>query len=138
MSDPREGPNPLRPYYIPPSVGLPPNTSQNASSTHMLGTKQANPKPSFGSSARDILPDLDYSDYLSDAGPSSTAVIKSLVDQTLWKYTSVLLAQPFDVAKTVLQVQLASAVQDGSLQQDLAEDMRRYPERYREDAYEVE
>lgn len=31
------------------------------------------------------------------------------MDQAIWKYTSVLLAQPFDVAKTILQVRIAAA-----------------------------
>lgn len=30
--------------------------------------------------------------------------IKELVDELIWKYTSVLMAQPFEVAKTILQV----------------------------------
>ena len=57
-----------------------------------------------------MLSDLDYGDYLPGASPSVTEVIKGLVDQGVWKYTSVLFAQPFDVAKTVLQVQDAGAV----------------------------
>ena len=32
--------------------------------------------------------------------------MKTLVDELLWKYTSVLMAQPFEVAKTILQVRL--------------------------------
>jgi hypothetical protein len=58
-----------------------------------------------------MLSDLDYADYLSDTSPSATAVVKGLFDQALWRYTSVLLGQPFEVAKTTLQVQLASAMQ---------------------------
>ncbi|MCJ1259443.1 mitochondrial fusion and transport protein ugo1 [Lignoscripta atroalba] len=141
MSGPREGPNPLRPYYIPPSVGPPLDTSQNISSAHTIGSKHASaskPPTSFGSSARDILSDLDYSEYLSDSSsPSPADVIKRLVDQALWKYTSVLLAQPFEVAKTVLQVQLASAVDDGRLQAEMAEDMRRHPASYREEVHDI-
>lgn len=30
--------------------------------------------------------------------------IKDLVDELVWKYTSVLIAQPFEVAKTIMQV----------------------------------
>ncbi|KAL8787376.1 MAG: hypothetical protein Q9213_002259 [Squamulea squamosa] len=56
---------------------------------------------------------MDYSEYLSDASPSSTATIKALAEQALWKYTSVFLAQPFDVAKTVLQVRSPSTAQPG-------------------------
>lgn len=64
-------------------------------------------------------------------------IMKRLVDQALWKYTSVLLAQPFEVAKTVLQVQVASTGQDGSLHRATAEDMRRQPGSYRYDTYDV-
>jgi len=34
---------------------------------------------------------------------------KKILDQAVWKYTSVLLAQPLDVAKVVLQVRLAES-----------------------------
>jgi len=136
MSGPREGPNPLRPYYIPPSVGPRPLSGANSSSAANLGSKPtssfSDPRPSLGSSARDLLSDLDYSDYLSDKTPSSTAVVKGLVDRALWKYSSVLLAQPFEVAKTVLQVQL-----DASPHEALNKDMRRRPARFREEAYNV-
>ncbi|KAL8754096.1 MAG: hypothetical protein Q9199_004594 [Rusavskia elegans] len=110
MSAPREGPNPLRPYYIPPSVGNSAGTPSASQPPPNLGGKygssQSATSPSFGSSARNILADMDYSDYLSDSSPSSKATIKALAEQALWKYTSVFLAQPFDVAKTVLQVQM--------------------------------
>jgi len=136
MSGPREGPNPLRPYYIPPSVGPPPLSGTNSSAASNLGSKPtssfSDPRPSLGSSARDLLSDLDYSEYLSDSSPSATAVVKRLLDRALWKYSSVLLAQPFEVAKTVLQVQL-----DASPHGALNEDMRRRPTRYREEAYDV-
>ncbi|MCJ1475792.1 mitochondrial fusion and transport protein ugo1 [Lambiella insularis] len=128
MSAPREGPNPLRPYYIPPSVGPRVGSSTNASSA-------SNAKTSFGSSARDILSDLDYTEYLSDASPSSAEVVKGLVDQALWRYTSVLLAQPFEVAKTVLQVQLASSA--GVSSEGLNDHMRRRPGAYREAVNDV-
>ena len=138
MSTPLDGPNPLRPYYIPPSIAQPPGVNISTSSPPFTGSKHVPaPKPSFGSSARDILSDLDYSGYLSDSSPSTPEVIKGLVDQALWKYTSVLLAQPFEVAKTVLQVQLASSVQDGSSQTIIAEDMRRNPSSYRDEIYDV-
>ncbi|KAL8767937.1 MAG: hypothetical protein Q9209_005725 [Squamulea sp. 1 TL-2023] len=108
MSAHKEGPNPLRPYYYPPSVGNTAGTTPKPSPSPNLGAKYGSSQPasssSFGSSARNILADMDYSEYLSDASPSSTATIKALAEQALWKYTSVFLAQPFDVAKTVLQV----------------------------------
>ncbi|MCJ1357516.1 MAG: mitochondrial fusion and transport protein ugo1 [Icmadophila ericetorum] len=133
MTSQREVSNPLRPYYKPPSIGLQPESAPNKTSTPSLAKE--NTRSSLGTSARDILSDLDYSDYLSDASPSAVEIIKALVDQALWKYTSVLLAQPFDVAKTLLQVQLGGAVQDGSTKASVHEDMRRKPGNYREGSY---
>lgn len=95
MSTPRDGPNPLRPYYIPPSIGFGNDIdpiAKNASS------------PSYTSSARDIFSDIDYTDYVSDSSSSTLASLRALLDQAMYKYTSVLLAQPFEVAKTILQV----------------------------------
>ena len=110
MSAPKEGPNPLRPYYVPPAVGNNAGTSSASQPSPSLGVKYGSSpsatSPSFGSSARNILADMDYSDYLSDPSPSSTATVKALAEQALWKYTSVFLAQPFDVAKTLLQVRM--------------------------------
>jgi fusion and transport protein UGO1 len=60
-----------------------------------------------------MLSDLDYSDYLSDASPSAADMMREWLDQALWKYMSVLLAQPFEVAKTVLQCQ--SVVPEGGM-----------------------
>lgn len=115
MSTSRESPNPLRPYYVPPSLGIPPSSSPNTSASANVGGKygstQPASSPSFGSSARNILADMDYSDYLSDPSPSSTGTIKSIAEQAIWKYTSVFLAQPFEVAKTVLQVRAPGAEQ---------------------------
>ncbi|KAI5297854.1 hypothetical protein KEM56_004491, partial [Ascosphaera pollenicola] len=58
----------------------------------------------ISSSARDLLPDFDYADYLTDSSPTLSEGIKDLLDQSIYKYTSVLLVQPFDLAKTILQV----------------------------------
>ncbi|KAB8234669.1 mitochondrial fusion and transport protein ugo1 [Aspergillus alliaceus] len=104
MSSSREGPNPLRPYYFPPSGLEATNATSSppdASSAHV-----------FGSSARDLLSDLDYSDYLENS-PSVSSWIRDALDRALWKYTSLLTAQPFDVAKTILQVYVVSDAQDG-------------------------
>ncbi|KAF2021358.1 mitochondrial carrier [Aaosphaeria arxii CBS 175.79] len=107
MATSRDAPNPLRPYYIPPSIGLPPDLPQNQTShTHSYNSRS--PKPSFGSHARDILSDLDYDSYFPDSSPTLAEHAKRLVDQALWNYTSVLLAQPFEVAKTILQVHMAT------------------------------
>lgn len=72
-------------------------------------------RTSYGSAGRDILSDIDYGNYLPDASPSVTEMIKNLVDQGVWKYTSVFLAQPFEVAKIVLQVQDANAIANSGM-----------------------
>ncbi|PPJ54683.1 hypothetical protein CBER1_05981 [Cercospora berteroae] len=102
MASSRE-PNPLRPYYIPPSIGPGPSvsTSQAANATRPGTTTASRPDASF-SSARDLFPDLDISSTTSEAWSHT----RSLFDTLAWRYTSVLLAQPFDVAKTILQVSL--------------------------------
>ena len=91
----REGINPLRPYYIPQS-GLSPSTSSPEVSSPSSAQV-------FGSTARDLIPDLDYADYL-DASPSVSEWVRDALNSALRKYTQVLVAQPFDVAKTILQV----------------------------------
>lgn len=111
MSTSREGPNPLRPYYRPPSIGIPQDTPGTTSSgTHGLGPKNGS-AASYASSARDM---FDYSDYLSDSSPSSVEAVKKTLDDWFYKYFSILLSQPFDVAKTVLQVR-HQGVADGEI-----------------------
>ncbi|EAW14712.1 mitofusin complex protein UGO1 [Aspergillus clavatus NRRL 1] len=97
MTAPREGLNPLRPYYIPPSFGL---DASNASSPPDIAAPSS--AQVFGSSARDLLPDLDYSEYL-ESSPSLSEWVRNALDAALHRYTGVLVAQPFDVAKTILQ-----------------------------------
>jgi len=115
MATSRDAPNPLRPYYVPPSIGLPPEPSpphntpsspslSSSAYAHAHTNASRTPKPSFGSQARDMLSDLDYDSYFSDSPPSVAEHAKRLLDQAMWNYTSVLLAQPFEVAKTLLQV----------------------------------
>ncbi|KAF2140119.1 uncharacterized protein K452DRAFT_252741 [Aplosporella prunicola CBS 121167] len=150
MATSRDQPNPLRPYYKPPSIGLPPDPTPNATSAHHYASSSARgqspsaspPKPSFGSQARDILSDLDYGVDLSlgDGSPSLAELTKKLLDQAVWNYTSVLFAQPFEVAKTLLQCNLAPGsegpVERNSLTVDdarrRAENLRRakYAEQY--------
>ncbi|KAK8001593.1 mitochondrial carrier domain-containing protein [Apiospora marii] len=65
----------------------------------------------YASKARDMFPDLDYRGYMNDPSPSTIRSVKEFVDELLWKYTSVLMAQPFEVAKTVLQVRLQDDVE---------------------------
>ena len=80
---------------------------------------------------------MDYTDYIPESSPSSTAIVKGLVEQAIWKYTSVFLAQPFDIAKTVLQVQAGGQAQRAQAKEAVADDMRRRPGGYRRDSYEV-
>ncbi|KAI9725028.1 MAG: hypothetical protein M1812_000304 [Candelaria pacifica] len=134
MSTLQEGPNPLRPYYIPPSVGLPPDPILDTTppGINRKNAPSASSATNFGSSARDILSDLDYTDYLSESSPSAAELLRGFADQALWKYTSVLMAQPFEVAKIILQCHAAQ----GSLAASAAEDIKRRPGTYREDIYD--
>lgn len=93
-------PNPLRPYYVPPSVGPAPS----ASPSQAAHTARASTSTSFSDSARDLLPELDI-DFKSTTGEAWQQT-RGLFDTLLWRYTSVLLAQPFDVAKILLQISL--------------------------------
>ncbi|KAL9598660.1 MAG: hypothetical protein Q9219_004329 [cf. Caloplaca sp. 3 TL-2023] len=68
---------------------------------------------------------MDYSEYLSDPSPSSTATIKTLTEQAVWKYSSVFLAQPFEVAKVVLQVRAPTTGQKPSTLPSVIDDTRR-------------
>lgn len=90
----------MRPYYIPQS-GLTPTTNTTAEVTSSSATQV------FGSSARDFMPDLDYADYL-DSSPSVADWVRDALNRALVRYSKVLTAQPFDVAKTILQVYVVS------------------------------
>ncbi len=123
MSISRDTPNPLRPYYRPPSIGTPQDLPGNTSSgTHGLGPRNSS-AASYASSAREIFSDIDYTDYLSESSPSALESVKRQIDDWFYRYMSILLAQPFDVAKTVLQVRSQVfeegiiAVADGSKSQ---------------------
>lgn len=52
-------------------------------------------------------------------------MIKDLLDQALMKYTSVLLAQPFDVSKTILQVRSQTPTDGPIALKDLGNKSRR-------------
>ena len=137
MALPREDVNPLRPYYVPPSTGNSPNLTTNATSGPSLGNKHASTSPaSFGSSARNILADLDYSDYISESSPPATDIVKKLIEQAIWKYISVFLAQPFEVAKMVLQVQVAGPKQTTSAKRVAEDETRRRQGHYHRDFYD--
>jgi fusion and transport protein UGO1 len=87
-------PNPLRPYYIPPASPSVDNLSTTTSSL------PGNVPTSYG-----II--QDFQDYSSDylESPSISEAMRSFLDQAILKYTAVLISQPFEVAKTVLQCQ---------------------------------
>jgi len=110
MTPSSEGPNPLRPYYKPPTIGSLPDSLPNGSTYGASAAARSSTTPqSFGSSARDLLSDLNYSEILGDAAPTTGDSLKALLDQAIWKYSSVFMAQPFEVAKTVLQCHLAGS-----------------------------
>lgn len=140
MSIPTEGPNPLRPYYVPPSnnstslVLSDPSSLSGYSSKNVSSTVSTS--RSLASSTRNILADIDYSEYLSDTSPSPGEVGRSLVEHALWKYTSIFLAQPFDVAKTVLQAQKGIGSQ-GSAKDNSTGDARKATKNYQRNTYEV-
>lgn len=134
MTSTREAANPLRPYYRPPTIGIPLDTSGalNSGSPHSLGPKNGS-AASYASSAREIFSDIDYSDYLSDSSPSSIESLQGMVNEGFYKYLSVLLSQPFDVAKTVLQVRNQDGADD-SIPIPMADDMRTRTSSYRDDS----
>ncbi|CAN8096163.1 unnamed protein product [Discula destructiva] len=107
----RPGVNPLRPYYVPPTIGEPtvePTNipGPNAFSRSAAAAAAANGASSakYASKARDIFSDLDYKDYIAEPSPSVVGNVKDVVNEMMWKYTSVFLAQPFEAAKLILQV----------------------------------
>lgn len=107
-----DSPNPLRPYYRPPSIGLSQGTQVTTNSrTYGLGPKNSSAS-SYASSARSIFSDIDYTDYLSESSPSVFDSFKKQADEWLYRYVTILLAQPFDVAKTVLQAKSQGIVEE--------------------------
>ncbi|KAF3771143.1 hypothetical protein M406DRAFT_97072 [Cryphonectria parasitica EP155] len=99
----RQRVNPLRPYYVPPTIG-----ESNFESSNIPGpnafSRSANGSAKYASKARDMFSDLDYKDYISEPSPSVVGNIKEVINELMWKYTTVFLAQPFDAAKLILQV----------------------------------
>lgn len=111
MTPRRPGDNPYRPYYIPPSIEEPlehplPKPDPHAFFAHHHAAAGNGSGTNYASRARDIFSDLDYKDYIAEPSPSVVRSAKALIDDLLWRYTSVLMAQPFEVAKTILQVRL--------------------------------
>lgn len=67
-------------------------------------------QPSSAPAASSIRDDLSsswkkYEGYLEDE-TSALGGAQQVVDKLLWKYVSILMAQPFEVAKVLLQVKL--------------------------------
>ncbi|KAG9240984.1 mitochondrial fusion protein-like protein [Calycina marina] len=107
-----EASNPLRPYYKPPSIGIQQDTNISRSGISAgLGPKNGS-AASYASSARDMFSEIDYSDYLYNDSPSSLDSIQETLNDWFYKYTSTLMGQPFDLAKTILQVR-SQAREDG-------------------------
>lgn len=100
MSTHKDGVNPLRPYYVPPTIG---ETPDAAAAAAPFPGRHVTAGARYASKARDVLADLDYKDYLKEPSPSVVQNVRELVDELMWKYSSVLMAQPFEVAKTILQ-----------------------------------
>ncbi|WPG98521.1 mitochondrial fusion and transport protein ugo1 [Acrodontium crateriforme] len=100
-------PNPLRPYYIPPSIGSSTSANASASQAPYISATAKSSSGNFSRSARDLLPELDL-DLQSSAG-EAWSTTRSLFDTLVYRYVSVLLAQPFDVSKLLLQVSLPSS-----------------------------
>ncbi|KAI0407400.1 mitochondrial carrier domain-containing protein [Xylaria palmicola] len=101
----RDGVNPLRPYYIPPRIGEQTESLPRAN-PFSNATANATAPAKYASKARDIFPDIDYKEHLDELSPSTVESIKQFIDELLWKYASALMAQPFEVAKTILQVRM--------------------------------
>ena len=113
-------PNPLRPYYIPPSIG-PTQAAQSTQTPRPANSSGSRPTPAFSSPARDYLPDIDL-DLKTTTG-EAWQYTRTLFDTLVWRYTSVLLAQPFDVSKTILQVTVPpSSATTGGLKTPFAHD----------------
>ncbi|KAJ4418623.1 hypothetical protein N0V82_005414 [Gnomoniopsis sp. IMI 355080] len=101
----RQGVNPLRPYYVPPTIGEPTVEPTNIPGpTAFSRSANGSSSAKYTSKARDIFSDLDYKDYIAEPSPSVVGNIKDVVNEMMWKYTSVFLAQPFEAAKLILQV----------------------------------
>ncbi|KAF8437773.1 mitochondrial carrier domain-containing protein [Terfezia claveryi] len=116
------GPNPLRPYYIPPANDYLLDSIQSAAkdtfskvSTSSSSSSSSSPSSSitsnatsiFTSTARDLLSDLDYSDYISDDAGGNLSPVELAKRMAMGigkKYISQGVSQPFEVAITSLQV----------------------------------
>lgn len=102
MASHSDGINPLRPYYIPPSIREAPEPLPTPGPKPFAA--QPPPAGRYATKARDIFSDIDYKDYIAEPSPSVVQTVKDLLDELLWKYMSVLMAQPFEVAKTIMHI----------------------------------
>jgi fusion and transport protein UGO1 len=126
ISTSTDGPNELRPYYRPPSISL-------------VDDESKLPPSSSSANFSTIFSDLGYDDYISDSAPSLGDLVSRLRDEAIYSYVSVLLSQPFEVAKVVLQTYDAGKVGGSTLDSaDLGngvtvEDKRVYSEEFVDD-----
>ena len=133
MSAHRE-PNPLRPYYNPPSISEPFAGASGSTGQNVSSKPVSAPSQSFGTSARNILADMDYSDYVSDSSSGASDAVKAFLEQMAWKYSSVFLAQPFEVSRTLLQVQVLSIRDKKASKDPYVEEWTRKQASYRQDS----
>ncbi|KAL7274364.1 hypothetical protein RUND412_002734 [Rhizina undulata] len=117
----QSAPNPLRPYYIPPTSpydSLPPAPPPASTSSaplgagNSLGSLYAGYNGTSAPNSFSILSDIqEYGEYLET--PTVKEVLKGLVDQALTNYALLLMRQPFEVSKTVLQCMIVPKVEGG-------------------------
>jgi len=103
--------HPLRPYSVSPQYD---DFSWSTSSTSTPPSLRSNSTPTPKDRYSSSLADLDS--FSTSAGTiSAGTLIKSLVTTSLLSFTGVALVQPFEVGKTLLQVQWVP--KDGVLEQ---------------------
>jgi fusion and transport protein UGO1 len=97
--------NPLRPYYRPPTIEERAEPVSIPSSNPFTGGNSYDVASGakYASKAKHMLNDLDYKELIGEPSPSVVESARELVDELIWKYMSVLIGQPFEVAKMVLQ-----------------------------------
>lgn len=97
--------NPLRPYYRPPTIEERAEPVSIPSSNPFSGGNSYDVAggAKYASKAKHMLNDLDYKELIGEPSPSVVESARELVDELIWKYMSVLIGQPFEVAKMILQ-----------------------------------
>ncbi|CUS07482.1 unnamed protein product [Tuber aestivum] len=99
-----QGPNPLRPYYI-PTPSIPPlNSSAPTPAPLPVASYSYPPALTDTRSGGGIL--ADYSEYLEDQSPDE--VIKGWLQQAAVQYSLRLIGQPFENSRTLLQCEAVS------------------------------